>query len=189
MLDQDDIWYPRHLEALVAAFKDHKGPPLGWSYSDFDDVDIDGKVIVRGYASHPKLQNPKRHLTTILGQGVINQSSATLISRALSRPSAGLTSVCRLQDDDFFLRVFRAGFDNMYVPYSTSQWRVYSSSCGASDRHDNSLRLYMKKLLESFPDVPWRGHYYARDMIAPRFVNVWIQDSDVHESIKTRESC
>jgi hypothetical protein len=48
-------------------------------------------------------------------------------------------------------------------------------SCGASDRHDNSLRLYIQKLLDTFPDDPWRGHYYARDMIAPRFVNIWIQ--------------
>ncbi len=70
--------------------------------------------------------------------------------------------------------MFRAGFDNTYVPYSTSQWRIHPLSCGASDRHDNSLRLYIRKLLDSFPDDPWRGHYYARDMIAPRFVKIWI---------------
>jgi glycosyltransferase involved in cell wall biosynthesis len=176
LLDQDDIWYPNHLEALVEAFNNHKGPPLGWSYSDFDDVDVDGKMVGREYASHPILVNPKRQLTTILGQGVIIQPSAALISRAAFEAVGGFDErLCGYEDDDLFLRIFRAGFDNIYVPYSTSQWRIYSSSCGASDRHDTSLRLYIKKLLASFPDEPWRGHYYARDMIAPRFIHVWIQ--------------
>ena len=56
----------------------------------------------------------------------------------------------------------------------TSQWRIHSSSGGASDRQDNSLRLYIKKLLDSFPDDPWHGHYYATDLIAPRFFSIWI---------------
>src|SRR5262249_34670356 len=60
LLDQDDIWYPHHLEALVEVFKHHKGPPLGWAYSDFDDVDIDGNMVSRAYASDPHLENPKR---------------------------------------------------------------------------------------------------------------------------------
>jgi len=176
LLDQDDIWHPNHLEALLQVFKNHTGPPLGWAYSDFDDVDIDGKMVGRAYASHPTLVNPKRHLTTILRQGVIIQPSATLISRAAFEAVGGFDELlCGYEDDDLFLRIFRAGFDNTYVPYSTSQWRIHSSSCGASDRHDNSLRLYIKKLLDSFPDDPWRGHYYARDMIAPRFINIWIQ--------------
>jgi glycosyltransferase involved in cell wall biosynthesis len=176
LLDQDDIWYPNHLEELLQVFKNHSGPPLGWAYSDFDDVDIDGKMVGREYASHPKLVNPKRHLTTILAQGIIIQPSATLIGRAAFEAVGGFDErLCGYEDDDLFLRMFRAGFDNVYVPYSTSQWRIYSASCGASDRHDNSLRLYIKKQLDSFPNDTWRGHYYARDMIAPRFIEVWIQ--------------
>ena len=176
LLDQDDVWYSHHLEALVEAFKHHEGPPLGWAYSDFDDIDSDGKMVSRAYVSHPRLENPKRHLTAILGQGIIIQPSATLISRAAFEAIGGFDErLCGYEDDDLFLRMFRAGFDNTYVPCSTSQWRIHSSSCGASDRHDNSLRLYIKKLLDSFPDDQWRGHYYARDMIAPRFVRVWIQ--------------
>src|SRR5713226_3858131 len=47
LLDQDDIWHPKHLEALVEVFREHKGPPLGWVYSDFDDIDHDGKMVSR----------------------------------------------------------------------------------------------------------------------------------------------
>jgi glycosyltransferase involved in cell wall biosynthesis len=176
LLDQDDVWYPHHLESLVEEFKRHKGPQLGWAYSDFDDVDADGKLVSRAYVSHSHLENPKRHLTAILGHGIIIQPSATLVSRVAFEAVGGFDErLCGYEDDDLFLRIFRAGFDNAYVPYSTSQWRIHSLSCGASDRHDNSLRLYIKKLLDTFPDDPWRGHYYARDMIAPRFINVWIQ--------------
>jgi GT2 family glycosyltransferase len=175
LLDQDDIWHPRHLEALVEVFRDHRGPPLGWVYSDFDDIDDDGKLVSRTYVEHPHLENPKRHLHSILGQGVIIQPSATLISRRAFEAVGGFDErLCGYEDDDLFLRMFRASFDNAYFPYSTSQWRIHSSSCGASDRHDNSLRLYITKLLDSFPDDLWRGHYYTRDIIARRFIKIWL---------------
>jgi glycosyltransferase involved in cell wall biosynthesis len=175
LLDQDDIWHPRHLEALVEVFTEHKGPPLGWVYSDFDDIDHDGKMVSGTYVERPRLENPKRHLHSILQHGVIIQPSATLISRAAFEAVGGFDErLCGYEDDDLFLRMFREGFANAYVPYSTSQWRIHPSSCGASDRHDNSLRLYIRKLLDAFPDDLWRGHYYTRDMIAPRFINIWL---------------
>ena len=122
LLDQDDLWYPHHLEALVEVFKRHKGLPLGWAYSDFDDIDVDGKMISRSYVFHPKRENPKRHLTAILRQGIIIRPSATLISRAAFEAVGGFDErLCGYEDDDLFLRIFRASFDNAYVPYSTSQ--------------------------------------------------------------------
>jgi glycosyltransferase involved in cell wall biosynthesis len=175
LLDQDDIWYPDHLEALVGAFNRRQGPPLGWAYSDFDDIDIDGKTVSRSYASLPKLENPKRRLTTILGQGIIIQPSATLISRAAFEAVGGFDErLCGYEDDDLFLRIFRACYDNVYIPYSTAGWRIHATSRGTSDRHDNSLRFYIRKLLHEFPDDLLRGNYYARDMIAPRFIKTWI---------------
>ncbi len=40
-LDQDDHWHPRHLEELVAPLVDD--PSVGWVYSDFDEMDLDGQ--------------------------------------------------------------------------------------------------------------------------------------------------
>jgi hypothetical protein len=40
---------------------------------------------------------------------------------------------------------------------------------------DDSLRYYIRKLLTAFPDDRWRGAYYARDAIAPRFIMTWLQ--------------
>jgi glycosyltransferase involved in cell wall biosynthesis len=176
LLDQDDRWYPDHLEALRQVFEEHRGMPLGWAYSDFDDIDSDGLVVNRNFVSTPLLENPKRHLCTVLAQGIIIQPSATLIGRAAFEDVGGFDEhLCGYEDDDLFLRIFRAGYDNIYIPYSTSQWRIHSLSCGASDRNDDSLRHYVKKLLAAYPDDLWRGHYYARDALAPRFINIWIQ--------------
>ncbi len=175
LLDQDDRWYPNHLEALRRAFAQQDGMTLGWAYSDFDDIDSDGLMVDRMYASTPLLENPKRHLGALLSQGVIIQPSATLISRAAFDDVGGFDErLCGYEDDDLFLRIFRAGYDNAYIPSSTSQWRIHSSSCGASDRHDASLRLYVNKLLAAYPDDIWRGYHYTRDALAPRFIKTWI---------------
>jgi glycosyltransferase involved in cell wall biosynthesis len=175
LLDQDDRWYPNHLEALRRAFAEQDGMPLGWAYGNFDDIDSDGLMVNRMYVSTPLLENPKRHLGTLLSQGVIIQPSATLISRAAFEDIGGFDErLCGYEDDDLFLRIFRAGYDNTYIPSSTSQWRIHSSSCGASDRHDASLRFYVNKLLAAYPDDLWRGHHYTRDALAPRFINIWI---------------
>jgi glycosyltransferase involved in cell wall biosynthesis len=176
LLDHDDRWYPSHLETLRHAFEEQRGMPLGWAYSDFDDIDSHGLMVNRNFVSTPLLENPKRHLRTILARGIIIQPSATLISRIAFEDVGGFDErLCGYEDDDLFLRIFRTNYDNVYIPYSTSQWRIHSSSCGASDRNDDSLRHYVKKLLAAYPDDPWRGHYYVREALAPRFINIWIQ--------------
>jgi glycosyltransferase involved in cell wall biosynthesis len=121
LIDQDDRWFPNHLADLMWAVRDHKGPPLGWVYSDFDDVDEHGKLVRRGFVNH--VTNPKRDLIRVLAEGMIIQPSATLISRAAIETVAGFDEqLCGYEDDDLFLRIFRAGYDNLFVPYATSQW-------------------------------------------------------------------
>lgn len=173
-IDQDDCWYPNHLQDLMRAAQKHKGLPLGWVYSDFDDIDEHGNMVRRCFVDH--VANPKRDLITILSQGLIIQPSATLISREAFEAVDGFDeNLCGYEDDDLFLRIFRAGYDNVFIPRTTSQWRVHDSSCGASDRNDDSLRYYIQKLIKMFPNDRWRGHYYVRDVIAPRFVTIWLQ--------------
>jgi hypothetical protein len=74
------------------------------------------------------------------------------------------------EDDDLFLRLFRAGYDNIFIERSLSQWRIFEGSSGHSQRMYVSAMIYMEKLVKSFPDDKFRGYYYARDFIGPRFV-------------------
>src|SRR5689334_9944830 len=36
-LDQDDSWYPHHLEELLKPFEENRKIPIGWSYSNLDE--------------------------------------------------------------------------------------------------------------------------------------------------------
>jgi glycosyltransferase involved in cell wall biosynthesis len=192
LLDQDDYWYPDHLEVLRAEFEKHRGTPLGWAYSDFDEIDGDGRMVDRAVLSRHISEHPKRHLMNILRNGVIIQPSATLISRNAFEAIGGFDEhLCGYEDDDLFLRIFLSRFDNVFVSTPTSAWRVHDSSSGASDQLDASLRYYIQKLLSTFPDDRWRGNYYARDAIAPRYISVWmvmyIRASRYNNYIKMRE--
>jgi glycosyltransferase involved in cell wall biosynthesis len=178
LLDQDDWWYPHHLKFLRAEFETYRpgGLPLGWVYNDFDDIDESGGMIAKAMLSRHPSEHPKRNLPNILRQGIIIQPSATLISRAAFDAVGGFDErLCGYEDDDLFLRMFRAGFFNIFVPKVSSIWRVHASSCGASDRMDDSLRYYVKKLLIEYPDDIGLGRYYTRDAIAPRYLAIWLE--------------
>lgn len=176
LIDQDDVWYPNHLEELADAVRQHRGLRLGWVYSDFDDIDVDGRLVNRDFIHHTKVDNPKRDLVKILLQGFIIQPSATLINRQAILEVGGFDErLSGYEDDDLFLRIFRADYDNVFLPDPTSQWRIHASSAGGTARTEESLRIYSRKLLESYPNDKWRGHYYRRDLIAPRFIHTWLQ--------------
>lgn len=176
LIDQDDIWYPNHIEDLLEAVDEHRGLRLGWVYSEFDDIDLDGKLITRDFIVHRQTQNPKRDLVSVLAQGMIIQPSATLIDRKAIIEVGGFDEkLSGYEDDDLFLRLFLGNYDNVWLPDPTSQWRIHESSSGASSRTDDSLTYYGRKLIEMFPDDKWRGYYYRRDVIAPRIMRTWMQ--------------
>jgi glycosyltransferase involved in cell wall biosynthesis len=176
LIDQDDVWYPNHLEELAAAVRDHHGLRLGWVYSDFDDIDINGALVQRDFIERGHTHNPKRDLVRVLQEGFIIQPSATLIARAAILAVGGFDErLSGYEDDDLFLRIFMANYDNVYLPYPTSQWRIHETSGGGSARMESSLKIYGTKLIEMFPNDRWRGFYYRSDIIAPRIINTWLQ--------------
>lgn len=176
LIDQDDVWYPDHIEVLLDAIRTHRGLRLGWVYSDFDDIDHDGRLIMRDFIERNHVGNPKRDLGRLLSEGAIIQPSATLIDRIAMVEVGGFDErLSGYEDDDLFLRLFLANYDNIWVPEPTSQWRIHETSSGGSDRMEESLRYYGGKLIAMFPDDRWRGLYYRRDVIAPRIIRTWLQ--------------
>jgi glycosyltransferase involved in cell wall biosynthesis len=61
LIDQDDRWYLDHLADLMCAVRDHKGLPLGWVYSDFDDIDDSGHLVRRGFSVTSSIRNVTDH--------------------------------------------------------------------------------------------------------------------------------
>jgi glycosyltransferase involved in cell wall biosynthesis len=183
-LDQDDFWYRAHLERLVREFQKHCGNPrLGWVYSDLDEIDEGGGLVHRNFLRvvplivGKPLQNPKTTLAGCLSQDMFVLPSASLISREAFEAIGGFDeALCGYEDDDLFLRIFRKGYDNVFLDEALSCWRTYPSSTSHTERMDWSRMIYARKLIQSFPDDRRLGRYWVRDCIVPRFLNTVVAE-------------
>ncbi len=186
-LDQDDVWYPNHLAELIKPFLNHEGLPLGWVYSDLDEIDESGHLVRRSLLAsicgRAAMEHPKRSLTGCLQHDMFILPSASLISRTAFESVGGFDEgLSGYEDDDLFLRIFRASFDNVFLERPLSQWRIYPASTSYTERMSRSRRIYFKKLLREYPDDLHRGLYYSRDYIAPRFADCLL--SEYHRSYR-----
>jgi glycosyltransferase involved in cell wall biosynthesis len=171
LLDQDDIWYPDHLERLVQPFLRHRTVELGWTYSNLDEIDEQGRLVTRSILHWLPAQHPKRDLSGALGSDMFILPSASLLSRkAFEAVGCFDERLLGYEDDDLFLRMFRAGYDNVYLDQALSQWRLFPGSSSYSPRMAISRMVYLRKLFAEFPDDPPRGRFWRRDVIAPRFL-------------------
>ena len=171
LLDQDDVWYCNHLEQLVIPFTQRRAIELGWAYSNLDEIDEQGRLVTRSALRlFDNVQHPKRDIRGCLCTDMYVLPSASLISRKAFDAVSGFDERLRgYEDDDLFLRLFRAGYDNVYIDEALSQWRMFPRSSSYSPRMAVSRMLYLRKLLEEFPDDPARGRFWRRDVLLPRF--------------------
>lgn len=180
LLDQDDVWYPNHLEELVKPFLSPASPAIGWVYANLDEIDEFGHLVARSYLSSIGVPHPKRHIFDCIRQDMFILPSASLINREAFLSLGGFDErLCGYEDDDLFMRMFRSGFDNVYLDRSLSKWRIYPGSTSYSFRMARSRGIYTRKLLEMFPDDEKRSRYYARDLIVPRFFEHAIREYEV----------
>ncbi len=171
LLDQDDVWYDDHLERLAGPFSKPASIELGWTYSNLDEIDRAGGLVSRDVLDLTGSRHPKRNLKHCLASDMFVLPTATLLSRAAFTAVGGFDeSLSGFEDDDLFLRLFRAGYDNIYIPTALGQWRMHSQSGSFSWRMSISRMTYMRKLVASFPNDPARELFYVRDLIAPRFM-------------------
>jgi len=173
-LDQDDVWYPRHLELLARAFVEWDGPlELGWSYGDLDILDINGNLVSRAILKRDQLgwPHPKENLLDLLAHDMFVVPSASLVLKEAFFSVDGFDErLMGFEDDDLFLRLFRARWGNAFVEDSVGQWRIYLQSSSYSWRMRRSRRIYAEKLFEMFFDDRVSHKYYVRDVMAPRFL-------------------
>jgi glycosyltransferase involved in cell wall biosynthesis len=166
LLDQDDAWYPHHLEKLLGPFRHERGIPLGWTYSDIDEIDESGGTIHHNFHDFLPVMtrcpnvHPKASLGDCLANNMYILPSASLISRKAFEAVGGFDErLCGYEDDDFFLRLFRAGYRSEYIKDSLSQWRIYATSTSHRPCMAKSRMIYARKLLD-----------WGRRYIAPRFL-------------------
>jgi glycosyltransferase involved in cell wall biosynthesis len=178
LLDQDDAWYPHHLETLIRPFREPRKIPLGWVYSNLDHDDENTGMTTRRLLDLLHFtENPKRELARCLAHDMFILPSASLISRrAFESVGRFDERLCGYEDDDLFLRIFRAGYGNVYIDEPLSTWRIHKSSSSFSESFARSRMIFAGKLFEQFPDEPKRGQYFCRDYIAMRFTHHTLVD-------------
>jgi glycosyltransferase involved in cell wall biosynthesis len=170
-LDQDDEWYPTHLEELSAPFAHEHEPALGWTYSDLDHFDGSDRLVSRSCLTRVPCSHPKTNLWDCLRYDLFILPSASLISREAFEAVGGFDErLSGYEDDDLFLRMFLANYANIFVQKSLTRWRIHERSASFSRRMAVSRLTYAKKLLRCFPDEPRLGYFWGKDLIVPRFL-------------------
>jgi len=169
-LDHDDIWYPHHLETLVAALEED--PRLGWAYCSIDEMDSEGRLValdvLRGL--NEGVEHPKTNVFNMLSADMFIFPSAAVVRAEAFHAVGGFDErLSGYEDDDLFLRLFRAGWLNHYHPAPLIRYRRHPASSAFSERMWISREIYAQKLIEGYPDEPELVRFYVRDIIAPRF--------------------
>lgn len=169
-LDQDDMWTPDHLEELIRPFIEQPKVQLGWVYSNLDEVNEQGAMVTRSFLSTIGTTHPKEDIFTFIREDCFILPSASLISRKAFEKVGGFDEhLSGYEDDDLFMRIFQAGYHNIYLNKALSKWRIHTESASYSYRMARSRVVYMRKLFDMFPDDPKRSRFYRRDLLVPRF--------------------
>jgi len=172
-LDQDDIWYDDHLEILTQPFLESQRNNLAIVYGNLDLVDRQGRMIAHRYLDEIDATHPKTSLRQCLAQDLYIVPSAALVSKdAISRVGYFDERLSGYEDDDLFVRIFWAGYRNVYLDIAVSRWRHYGASSSFSARMAKSRMIYFKKLVDTFPDEPTLGLWWRHNILGPRFMKI-----------------
>lgn len=175
LLDQDDIWHPRHIEKLVEPFENIASDGLGWTYSNVDEIDSNGRLVSRNFLDTKN--HPKKNIYQCIREDMFILPGSSLIRREVFDIIGGFDhDLIGYEDDDFFLRAFRAGFHSEFIDEPLIRWRIHTTSTSFTPHMSQSRLRFARKLIAEFPDIPERRIYFARDLIAPRFVNGFLSN-------------
>ena len=175
-LDQDDFFLETHCETLVRALP-CDDPRFGFVYADVYEANGAGDIVQHHLVKEHASDHPKRSVFEMIAGDMFVLPSASLIARRAFVAVAGFDEqFMGFEDDDLFLRIFRAGFTNYFVDKAVTVWCIHTASTSFGIRMSRSRFKYFKKLVAMFPDEPLRRRYCLRDYLVPRFGVLFIND-------------
>lgn len=177
-LDQDDYFLPHHIEDLLNTLPNDDAR-LGYVYGNFCEADENGKIFRSHLLRDQKERHPKSgHVIELIKHDMFVLPSAALISKKAFDAVAGFDpQFTGYEDDDLFLRMFRAGFSNYYTDKPVYVWCQHFGSTSWSIKMSRSRIRYFRKLLQEFPDDPRRSQYFMRDALIPRFGATFLREA------------
>lgn len=177
-LDQDDLWRPQHLEMLAAPFVSDS--ELGWCYSDFDEIDDEGHIVTRRFMRAAGVGTEPFSVGEIIHRDAMVLPSASILRRRAFEAVGGFDpSLQGYEDDDLFLRVFRAGWGARFVDAPLTAFRIHPGSSSTRGTFRRSRMRFFAKVSELFPDDPRLNRYYVTDALRPRMVASTLFDYSV----------
>lgn len=180
-LDQDDFYLKNHIEILLDAKPDND-PHFGWVYGELFEAEGNGNIVRTSIVSHHS-QHPKKNIVDLLAGDMFVLPSASLISRNAYASVGGFDEqFMGYEDDDLFLRLFRAGFTNYFTEKAVTVWCIHTESTSYGIRMARSRLAYFKKLVKLFPDDIIKERYFIRDLVIPRFHNSIIGEATASTS-------
>jgi glycosyltransferase involved in cell wall biosynthesis len=168
-LDQDDRWAKEHLEELVVPFAQYED--MGWAYSDFDEIDQDSLLVTRHFMLVHEVPQGKTTISQLLSNDLMILPSASVMrARAFAEVGGFYPGLRGYEDDELFIRFFRAGWRSAYLAKSLTQFRVHSQSSSARSLFRESRMVFFRRMCELLPDDPRLGRYYITDVLKPRLL-------------------
>jgi glycosyltransferase involved in cell wall biosynthesis len=174
-LDQDDLWHDDHLSRLTAPFETR--PSLGFCYSDFDEVDGDGNWVVRRYMEAHRIEHPRKTIMQWIRSDTMVLPSATVVRRSAFEHVGGFDpTLVGYEDDDLWIRLFRAGYTSHFVARSLTVFRVHSTSSSTRASFRESRVRFFRKIAGLLPDAPEIRRYYVTDVLLPRLTRAALEE-------------
>ena len=144
-LDQDDILLPEHNNVLLNEFKKSSFVNYGVVYANFATVQSDGRCISRN--SRPSIDvDTIPTIYTITRQDIFILPSACMIDKEAFVSVAGFDEQFKgYEDDDLFIRIFRAGFRFSFVNEEVYMWRMHKNQTSSSHKMLRSRIKFIEK--------------------------------------------
>lgn len=170
-LDQDDFYLSYHIEALVNALPEND-PYFGFVYADLCMADEAGNITNSAFikTEAPGVHPKRGSVSNLLRHDMFILPSASLIKRVAFEKVGGFDEqFMGYEDDDLFLRMFRAGFTNYFLDKAVTVWCIHAASTSWSIKMSRSRLKYIEKISAAFPDDTDRQFFFFRDCLMPRF--------------------
>lgn len=175
LLDQDDYFLNNHIKDLKLKIPADI-TQFGCVYGDLYEADGNGNIVALNVADAYSTQ-PKNNISEMISRDMFILPSAALINKKAYMAVNGFDSqFTGYEDDDFFLRLFRAGYELKWMKKAVTVWCIHSGSTSYSSKMSLSRLKYIRKLILMFPENESRNIYIFKDLILPRFLPLIYSD-------------